>query len=51
MSRLRIIGRDPILTYKITQMIGKRAERARVRQQRIDAILSPLVTIKRIIGL
>jgi len=51
MSTLRIIGRDPILTYKITQMIGKRAERARVRQQRIDAILLPLATIKRIIGL
>lgn len=51
MNTLSIIGRDPILTYKITQLLGKRAERARVRQQRINAILSPLVTIKRIIGL
>jgi hypothetical protein len=51
MSTLIVIGRDPMITYKITQMIGKRAERARVRQRRIDAILSPLVTIKRIIGL
>jgi hypothetical protein len=49
--KIEIIGLAPVITYKITQLIGKRAERARVRQQRIDAILSPLATIKRIIGL
>ena len=49
--KYEIIGRDPILTYKITQLIGERAERNRVRQQRIDTILRPFVIIKRILGL
>lgn len=46
-----IIGRDPVITYKITQLIGKRTERARLRQRRIDAFLAPFLTIRRIIGL
>jgi len=48
--KYEIIGRDPVLTYKITQLIGERAERNRVRQQRIDAILRPFIIIKRILG-
>lgn len=51
MKTLIVIGREPIITYRITQLIGERAERKRVRQERISAILSPLATIKRIIGL
>jgi len=46
-----IIGRDPVLTYEITQLIGARAERARLRQRRIDAIKAPFLTIRKIIGL
>lgn len=44
-----IIGRDPILTYKITQLLGARAERERIRRERIDALKHPIRTIRRIL--
>lgn len=44
-----IIGRDPILTYKITQLIGARAERERIRLARIDALKHPIRTIRKIL--
>ena len=51
MKTLIIIGREPIITYRITQLIGERAERKRVRQERIDSIKRPIKTIRRILGL
>jgi hypothetical protein len=43
--RTEIIGRDPVLTYRITQLIGERAKRDMIRRRRIDALKSPLKTI------
>ena len=47
--KFEIIGRDPILTYKITQMIGERAERNRIKRARIDAIKKPFAVIKQLL--
>lgn len=44
-----IIGRDPVLTYKITQLIGARAERKKIRRERLDALKHPIRTIRRIL--
>lgn len=45
--KTEIIGRDPNITMQITRLIGERAERARLRQRRIDAIKAPLLCIRR----
>jgi hypothetical protein len=48
---IEIIGRDPILTYKITQMIGARAERAAARRRRIDMLMAPIRLARRLLCL
>jgi len=45
--KIEIIGRDPVITYRITQLIGKRAERDAARRRRIDALMSPIRIIRR----
>jgi len=49
--KIEIIGRDPVITYRITQLIGARAERVAARRRRIDALLGPIRIIRRIAGL
>ena len=51
MKAIPIIGRDPALTMAITMLIGKRAQRDRVRRQRIAILLAPLKSIKRVLGI
>ena len=45
--RTEIIGRDPVLTYRITQLIGERAKRDETRRRRIDALKHPFQFIWR----
>jgi hypothetical protein len=45
--KTEIIGRDPVLTYRITQLIGERAKRDMIRRRRIDALKHPLQSIWR----
>lgn len=49
--KIEIIGRDPVITMRITKLIGERAERALARRKRIDAVKHPIRTIRRVIGL
>jgi hypothetical protein len=46
--KIEIIGRDPLITYRITQLIGARAERDAARRRRIDALMAPIRMIRRI---
>jgi hypothetical protein len=45
--KIEIIGRDPVITYKITQLIGARAKRAAARRRRINALMEPIRIIRR----
>ena len=48
--KIEVIGRDPVLTYQIIQLIIKRAERKRIWRSRIDAVKHPIKTIKKILN-
>ena len=45
MKAIPIIGRDPALTMAITMLIGKRAQRDRIREERIAMLKSPFLAI------
>jgi hypothetical protein len=51
MKAIPIIGRDPALTMAITMLIGKRAQRDRVRKRRIAIMLAPFKSIKLSLGI
>lgn len=45
MKAIPIIGRDPVLTMRITMLIGERAKRDRIRKKRIAMLKMPFITI------
>jgi hypothetical protein len=50
MKAIPIIGRDPVLTMRITMLIGERAKRNRIRETRIAMLKMPFITIWRMIN-
>jgi hypothetical protein len=51
MKAIPIIGRDPVLTMRITMLIGERAKRNRIREKRIAMLKMPFIAIWRMINL
>lgn len=48
--KLEIIGRDPVLTMKITRMLGERAAKEKKRKDLITSLLMPFTTTSKWIG-
>jgi hypothetical protein len=48
--KLEIIGRDPVLTMKITRMLGERAAKEQKRKDMIASLLMPFTMTSKWIG-
>lgn len=50
MKQLQIIGRDPVLTMKITKMIGDRKRKKDAKKLRFEKATRIMLVIKRIMS-